>query len=102
MVSPAKQIGYCFGCHRGGGPVKFIMDIENCEFKEALDILANITGKGINNNFDKEKYKAQKNIYSLYKDATNYYKSALGRYPEMKKYLMERGFSDESIQNFSL
>jgi DNA primase len=43
MVSPAKQIGYCFGCHRGGGPIKFIMDIENCEFKEALDILSNIT-----------------------------------------------------------
>jgi DNA primase len=66
------------------------MDIENCEFKEALDILANITGKSINNNFDAEKYKAQKNIYGLYKDATTYYKQALNRYPEMKKYLMER------------
>lgn len=102
MVSPAKQIWYCFGCHRGGWAVKFIMDIENCEFKEALDILSNITGKSINNNFDAEKHKAQKNIYSLYKDATNYYQSALTRYPEMKKYLMERWFNDESIQNFHL
>ena len=102
MVSPAKQIAYCFGCHRGGGPVKFVMDIENTEFKEAIQVLANITWKDINNNFDNEKYKAQKNIYSLYKDATTYYQSALQRYPEMKKYLMERGFSDESIQNFHL
>lgn len=102
VVSPAKQIGYCFGCHRGGWPVKFIMDIENCEFKEALDILANITGKNISNNFDAEKYKAQKNIYSLYKDATSYYSQALNRYPEMKKYLMDRWFSAESIQNFHL
>ena len=32
MVSPTKQIGYCFGCHKWGWPIKFIMDIENCEF----------------------------------------------------------------------
>jgi DNA primase len=43
MVSPAKQIAYCFGCHRGGGPVKFVMDIENTDFKEAIQVLANIT-----------------------------------------------------------
>ena len=102
MVSPAKQIWYCFGCHRGGWAVKFIMDIENCEFKEALDILSNITWKSINNNFDAEKHKAQKNIYSLYKDASTYYQGALKRHPEMKKYLMERWFSDESIQTFHL
>ena len=39
MVSPTKQIGYCFGCHRGGWAIKFIMDIENCTFKEAVEIL---------------------------------------------------------------
>jgi len=102
MVSPAKQIWYCFGCHRGGWAVKFIMDIENCEFKEALDILSNITGKSINNNFDAEKHKAQKNIYSLYKDATTYYQWALNRHPQMKKYLMERWFNEESMQTFHL
>lgn len=102
VVSPAKQIWYCFGCHRWGWAVKFIMDIENCEFKEALDILSNITWKSINNNFDAEKYKEQKNIYSLYKDATSYYKQALQKYPEMKKYLMDRGFSGESLENFHL
>ncbi len=43
VVSPAKQLGYCFGCHKGGGPLKFIMDIENVEFRDALQILGNIT-----------------------------------------------------------
>ena len=27
-VSPDKGIYYCFGCHKGGGPVNFIMDLE--------------------------------------------------------------------------
>ena len=41
MVSPAKQIAYCFGCHKWWGPIKFVMDIENCEFRDALEILWN-------------------------------------------------------------
>ena len=100
IVSPAKQIWYCFGCHRGGWPLKFIMDIENCEFREALEILWNLTWKQVNSNFDKEKYQAQKNLYSLYKDATEYYKQALSRHPEIKKYLMDRWFNSESFETF--
>lgn len=102
VVSPAKQIGYCFGCHRWGWPLKFIMDIENCDFKEAIEILGNITGKQVNTNFDPEKHKIQKNLYSLYKDATAYYQWALSRYPEVKKYLMDRGFNEDSLKNFHL
>jgi len=102
MVSPAKQIAYCFGCHKWGGPVKFVMDIENTEFKDAIEVLWNLTGIAVNTNSDKEKYQAQKNLYSLYKDAANYYKSSLLKHPEIKKYLMERGFNEESIANFHL
>jgi DNA primase len=29
VVSPAKQLGYCFGCHKWWWPLKFIMDLEN-------------------------------------------------------------------------
>ena len=28
-VAPEKGIYYCFGCHKGGGVVNFIMEIEN-------------------------------------------------------------------------
>ena len=28
-VAPEKGIFYCFGCHKGGGVVNFIMEIEN-------------------------------------------------------------------------
>lgn len=99
MVSPAKQLAYCFGCHKWWGPLKFLMDIENCEFKEALQILAQITWKKLEW-FDNKQYAVTKNMYSLYKDAVNYYKNSLKKYPEIKKYLFDRWLNDEIIEKF--
>ena len=100
MVSPSKQLAYCFGCHRWWWAIKFIMDIENCDFREAIEILGNYTWIKVNSNFDKEKFEAKKNIYSLYKDATNYYKQALTKYPEVKKYIFDRWLNEEIIEKF--
>ena len=27
-VAPDKNIYYCFGCHKGGGPINFMMEVE--------------------------------------------------------------------------
>jgi len=100
MVSPVKQMAYCFGCHKWWWAIKFIMDIENCEFREAIEILGWYTWIAVNSNFNKEKHEAKKNIYSLYKDAVNYYKSALKNYPEVKKYIFERWLNEKVIEDF--
>jgi len=101
VVSPAKQIWYCFWCHKWGWPIKFITDMENCEFREAVQILWNITGREIQwFTENKEKIEIKKNLYSLYKDATNYYKSALEKNPEVKKYLMDRWLTWDDIAKF--
>ena len=99
VVSPAKQLAYCFGCHKWGWALKFVMDIENMEFKDAIQVLASITWKKLEW-FDNENYKIKKNIYSLYKDATNYYKKALGNNPEAQKYLYDRWLKKETIIKF--
>ena len=39
-VAPEKGIFYCFGCHKGGGVVNFIMEIENLPFPDAVRLLA--------------------------------------------------------------
>ena len=39
MVSPAKNIFKCFGCGQEGGPIEFIMAIENKNYDEAVKIL---------------------------------------------------------------
>lgn len=100
VVSPVKQIAYCFGCHKGWGPIKFTMDIENCEFKDAIQILWSITGIAVDTNFNQEKFEEKKNLYSLYRDAAGYYTSALKNYPEVKKYIYDRGISEEIMNNF--
>ena len=39
-VHPAKGFYYCFGCHKGGSAVGFVMDFEHLTYVEALKYLA--------------------------------------------------------------
>lgn len=44
VVSPEKQIAYCFSTHKGGDMFRFIQDIESVDFPEAVRILADKAG----------------------------------------------------------
>lgn len=102
IVSPSKQLAYCFWCHKWWGAIKFIMDIENCEYKEAIEILWNYTWIKVNTNFNQEKFEKKKSMYSLYKDTANYYKDSIKNYPEIKKYLFDRWMNDDIIRDFNI
>ena len=39
-VDPAKQLFYCFGCNVGGDALLFVQRIEQCDFRQAINILA--------------------------------------------------------------
>ena len=43
-VSPDKQIFHCFGCGAGGNVIHFISKIENLDFRETLEFLAERSG----------------------------------------------------------
>ena len=51
VISPAKNIAKCFSCGVGGGPIKFLMEIEIIEFREAAAILAKEAGIELKTNF---------------------------------------------------
>ena len=40
-VSPDKQIFHCFGCGVGGNVIHFVSKIENLDFRETIELLAN-------------------------------------------------------------
>ena len=43
-VHPVKQIYHCFGCGKGGDVFNFVMEMEKCEFPEAVRIVAEKCG----------------------------------------------------------
>ena len=43
-VSPAKRMFFCFGCHAGGSAITFVQKIENLDFPDAVEFLANRAG----------------------------------------------------------
>ena len=102
VISPSKQIAYCFGCHRGGGPLKFIMDMEQVEFREAVQILWNILGREVQGyTQSKETIEAKKTLYNLFQDAQRYYRSALWKHPEIQKYLFDRSIDEADIEKWN-
>ena len=46
-IHPAKNIYKCFGCGTGGDAIKFVMEYERKTFVEAVELIAGITGIGI-------------------------------------------------------
>ena len=43
-VNTKEQFFYCFGCHKGGNVITFLMEMENLTFPEALKELADRAG----------------------------------------------------------
>lgn len=106
-VSPGKQIYYCFGCHKGGDVIHFIMDIENLSYPQAIRHLAEQAGIEITQTVDpayEKKREHNRRIEELYTEAARYFyhilNSPAGK-PAMQ-YLRRRGISDRTAKVFGL
>jgi hypothetical protein len=42
-VHPERRIWFCFGCNRGGDLFDFVMSVECCDFRRALEIVADFS-----------------------------------------------------------
>lgn len=47
VVTPSKNMYYCFGCHIGGNAIDFLMTVEGMTFREAVEYLAKKSGTTI-------------------------------------------------------
>ena len=59
-VSPAKQIFYCFGCHKGGSVFTFVMETERVGFPEAIKIVADKIGMPLPKMVDDSRFEARR------------------------------------------
>jgi len=65
------------------------MDIENYEFRDALEVLGNIAGVTLKK-YDEKTEKLIKNSYSIFKDSGTYYRQTLEKYPKILEYCSDR------------
>lgn len=107
-VSPDKQIFYCFGCHKGGDVIHFIMDIEKSGYLDALRMLAERAGVRIPEPDDEEYRKRTELAAVLYKvnsAAAAHFFLNLTESPKGKAardYFARRGITPGTIRKFGL
>ncbi len=101
VVSPAKQIAYCFSTNQGGWPIQILMLLEKIEFREALQILAKRAGIELKTDTIQNQASDEKAILTkLYQEVATFYKNALWwpEWLEARKYIMQRWLSEETLK----
>ncbi len=104
-VAPDKNIYYCFGCHKGGGPVNFIMEVEGLDFPDAVRFLAKKSGMEVPEEEGREStYRKQERLRALCKDAARFFHEQLEgpKGQPGRDYINKRGFSRSIVTKFGL
>ena len=109
-VSPAKEIFYCFGCHKGGNVFNFVMEMERIAFPEAIKIVAEKTGVPLPKLVDDSRFEARKRdsdqVIELNQWALVWWedqlKSKAPAAQAARAYLDQRGITEETRQAFRL
>ncbi|MCK3941400.1 DNA primase [Streptococcus suis] len=103
-----KQFYHCFGCGKSGDVFKFIEETRGVSFTDAVAILAEKAGFQVEvstNHFQPKKENPHQALYDIHQDATKFYHALLMTTKmgeEARKYLHQRGLTDEVIKNFQL
>ena len=106
-VSPDKQIFHCFGCGVGGNVFHFISKIENLNFKESVEKLANLAGVElpVSGNFEDDKLaKLKSRVYEVNKCAAEFYHENLYK-PTAKpgqEYVKKRHLDNKTLKAFKI
>lgn len=105
FVSPEKQIWHCFGgCNKGGDIFRFLMEIENMEFGEALRLLAGRAGVELKK-FDQGIQDSKSHLFQINEIAAVFFQKAFTKAEGgqmAKEYLDNRKINEESIMRFRL
>jgi DNA primase len=108
-VSPAKEIFYCFGCHKGGSVFNFVMEMERVAFPEAIKLVAEKSGVPLPKLVDDSRFEARRNeaegVIELNKWALEWWEKQLESSAEARiarDYLERREITDETCKTFRL
>ena len=104
-VAPNKQMYYCFGCHKGGGVINFIMEIESLSYPDAVRFLAQRVNLEVpDDRAYQSQYKEQERLIALCKDAARFFHERLKgeEGARARAYLIGRGLDWSTVQRFGI
>ena len=105
-VSPDKQIFHCFGCGVGGNVIHFVSKIENINFKETLELLANranIPLPTLDTSYqDNKKAMLKSKVYEINEIAAKFYHENLYKptSKEAQEYIKKRRLDNRTLKSF--
>ncbi len=104
-VAPDKGIYYCFGCHKGGGAVNFMMEIEGLSYPDAVRALAKRAGMEVPEDEQyQSRYRQQERLWALMKEAGRFFHAQL--YAPVGEaclaYAQKRGLSKGILTRFGI
>lgn len=108
-VDTESQLYYCFGCHKGGTVIHFVMEMERMEFMDAVKTLAErvhmqlptSTESSAENDSNRQK---RERILDANVTAARFFHALLwtDEGAEALNYLYKRGLNDSDIKRFGL
>src|SRR5205823_13053087 len=107
-VNPAKEMSFCFGCHKGGTVFTFVMEIERVDFPEAIRIVAEKSGMPLPKMVDDGRFEARKRdsdqVIELNQWALQWWQDQLKSKAagSVREYLKQHGITDETRETFQL
>ena len=107
-VDTQSQLYYCFGCHKGGTVIHFVMEMERMEFMDAVKLLAERAHMELPDRVSESKpgmsAEERERIYEANTLAARFFHSLpwTEEGAEPLNYLYKRGLSDSDIRRFGL
>src|ERR1700675_3676486 len=109
-VSPIKQFFYCFGCGKGGEIFNFVVEMERCEFPDAMRLVAEKCGISIpkpkpSSPAERTQSSVRATLVEMHREAQTFFVNQLQGTAEGKvarAYLDDRGLDKATIDQFGI
>ena len=103
MVSPDKGIWHDFSSNKGGDIFSFVMEMEGCSFREAVEKLAQQAGVELGRYSADDRKQAQRRqrLYDVLELATKYYQFCLTKNKAVMQYVFyQRNLNKTTVEDF--
>lgn len=101
FISPDRGTFYCFGCGKKGDVFSFVESFEGIDFVASLKMLADRAGVTLSNTKFGDRSEKDKG-FKVLDSATSFFQDMLSKNESAKKYLKDRGVTDETIQKWRI